>query len=157
MIVACIDIGSTWTKGAAFRVNGNNVQILARASRPTTVNNLADGFFAVLQAIVGGDPQTLLHNRQLKLQYSSSAKGGLAVAAIGLVPEITLEIGKIAAQSAGAKLTQVFSFELAPGDIAALESSPPDILLLPVGLTEAIQTMFWPMLKRWDVRPSTAK
>ena len=133
MIVACIDIGSTWTKGAAFRVDGNNVKILARASRPTTVNNLADGFFAVLQHIVGGNPLALLRQGQLKLQYSSSAKGGLAVAAIGLVPEITLEIGKIAAQSAGAKLTQVFSFELTPDDIAALESSPPDILLFAGG------------------------
>ena len=70
---------------------------------------------------------------QVELFYSSSAKGGLAVAAIGLVPEITLEIGKIAAQSAGAKLTQVFAYQLTRSDIAALEASPPDILLFAGG------------------------
>lgn len=133
MIVACLDIGSTWTKGAAFCVDGSEVQIVGRAARPTTVNNLGEGFFAVLQEIVDGDPLALLKDGSLKLQYSSSAKGGLAVAAIGLVPEMTVEIGKIAAQSAGAKLTQVFSFYLTKQDIAGLEASPPDILLFAGG------------------------
>ena len=133
MIAACIDIGSTWTKGAAFQVDGNDVRILGRAARPTTVDNLADGFFAVLQEMVAGDPLAMLKSGQLKLQYSSSAKGGLAVAAIGLVPEMTLEIGKIAAQSAGAKLTQVFAYQLTRKDIAGLEASPPDILLFAGG------------------------
>lgn len=133
MIVACIDIGSTWTKGAAFRVDGRETQIVGRAARPTTVSNLADGFFAVLEDIVDGDPLALLKDGRLKLQYSSSAKGGLAVAAIGLVPEMTVEIGKIAAQSAGAKLTQVFAFHLTRQDIAGLEASPPDILLFAGG------------------------
>lgn len=133
MIVACIDIGSTWTKGATFRVTGGEVSLLARAARPTTVANLGDGFFAVLQAIVDGEPLSLLRDGQLKLQYSSSAKGGLAVAAIGLVPEMTLEIGKIAAQSAGAKLSKVFAYQLSRQDIAGLEASPPDILLFAGG------------------------
>lgn len=133
MIVACIDIGSTWTKGASFRVDGRDTEIVARAAQPTTVNNLAEGFFAVLNGIVEGDPLTLLRAGRMKLQYSSSAKGGLAVAAIGLVPEMTVEIGKIAAQSAGAKLTQVFAFNLTRKDIADLEAAPPDILLFAGG------------------------
>ena len=133
MIVACIDIGSTWTKGASFRVDGRDTEIVARAAQPTTVNNLAEGFFAVLNGIVEGDPLTLLRAGRMKLQYSSSAKGGLAVAAIGLVPEMTVEIGKIAAQSAGAKLTQVFAFNLTCKDIADLEAAPPDILLFAGG------------------------
>ena len=53
-------------------------------------------------AAADGWALALLKSGELKLQYSSSAKGGLAVAAIGLVPEVTLEVGKIAAQSAGA-------------------------------------------------------
>ncbi|SDI34405.1 glutamate mutase L [Propionivibrio dicarboxylicus] len=133
MIVACLDIGSTWTKGATFRVDGETVSLLARAARPTTVVNLADGFFAVLGDIVEGDPLAQLHDGRLSLQYSSSAKGGLAVAAIGLVPEMTLEIGKIAAQSAGARLSQVFAYHLTEDDIAGLEASPPDILLFAGG------------------------
>ena len=55
MIVACIDIGSTWTKGASFRVDGRDTEIVARAAQPTTVNNLAEGFFAVLNGTVGGE------------------------------------------------------------------------------------------------------
>ncbi len=133
MIVACLDIGSTWTKGAAFRVENGQVALLCRAARPTTVDNLADGFFGVLSQLVEGDPCALLRSGSLKLQYSSSAKGGLAVAAIGLVPEVTVEIGKMAAQSAGARLTQAFSFLLTRRDIAALEAAPPDILLFAGG------------------------
>lgn len=133
MIAACIDIGSTWTKGAAFEVDGNAVTIRQRAATPTTVGNLFDGFCTVLRALLPGDPLAMCKSGQVELFYSSSAKGGLAVAAIGLVPEITLEIGKIAAQSAGAKLTQVFSYHLTRSDIAALETSPPDILLFAGG------------------------
>lgn len=133
MIVACIDIGSTWTKGAAFHVDGRRAQIVACAARPTSVDNLSEAFFATLGEVVAGDPMALLREGRLKLQYSSSAKGGLAVAAIGLVPEMTVEIGKIAAQSAGAKLTQAFSFRLTRKDIAGLEASPPDIVLFAGG------------------------
>lgn len=133
MIVAAIDIGSTWTKGATFRVDGDDVELLDRAVQPTTVSNLADGFFAVLKACTASDPLPLIRSGELQLQYSSSAKGGLAVAAIGLVPDVTLEIGKVAAQSAGAKLTQVFAYQLTRQDIAGLEASPPDILLFAGG------------------------
>ena len=127
MSVVAIDIGSTWTKGARFEVepDSERVSIAARAARPTTVDNLADAFFAVLDELVDGDALAQIAAGTLQLEYSSSAKGGLAVAAIGLVPEVTLEIGKTAAQSAGAKLTQVFSYRLTRRDIAGLEASPP--------------------------------
>ncbi len=136
MIVASIDIGSTWTKGATFDIapQGDDVRVVKRSSRPTTVGNLFDGFFLVLQEITGcDDPLPLLRSGELKLQYSSSAKGGLAVATIGLVPEVTLELGKIAAQSAGARVSQVFSYHLNELDIAALEKQQPDILLFAGG------------------------
>lgn len=133
MKVVAIDIGSTWTKGAVFSVTGDEFALQQRAARATTVDNLADGFFAVLHELLGETPLPLIESGQVKLRYSSSAKGGLAVAAVGLVPEVTLEIGKIAAQSAGAKLTQVFAYRLTRQDIANLEATPPDILLLAGG------------------------
>lgn len=134
MIVVAVDIGSTWTKGAAFAVDADeHVRLLDRAACPTTVHDLEEGFMHVLRALVPDDPLGRLRNGALRLQYSSSAKGGLAVAAIGLVPEVTLEIGKMAAQSAGARLTQVFSYQLTRGDIARLEETPPDILLFAGG------------------------
>ena len=133
MISVCIDIGSTWTKGAALEIDGDAVKIRRRATTPTTVSNLLTGFSSVLQALLPGDPLAQLKAGEAGLHYSSSAKGGLAVAAIGLVPEITLEVGKIVAQSAGAKLTQVFAYQLTRSDIAALEATPPDILLFAGG------------------------
>ena len=81
----------------------------------------------------GDEWPTRLRSGELELSYSSSAKGGLAVAALGLVPEITLETAKLAAYSAGAKLSQVLSYRLNASDIQALEESPPDILLFAGG------------------------
>jgi uncharacterized protein (TIGR01319 family) len=133
MINVCIDIGSTWTKGAAFEIDGDAVMILRRAATPTTVCNLREGFSTVLNTLLRDNPLAQLKTGRAELYYSSSAKGGLAVAAIGLVPEITLEVGKVAAQSAGAKLTQVFSYQLTHSDVAALEAAPPDILLFAGG------------------------
>ncbi len=132
-----IDIGSTWTKGAAFALEGGSLRLLQRVARPTTVDDLARGFFEVLAVLAPGIPpdgwRQALRGGEVELSYSSSAKGGLAVAALGLVPEITLETAKVAAYSAGAKLTQVLSYKLTAADILGLEASPPDILLFAGG------------------------
>lgn len=79
------------------------------------------------------DARPLLKSGEVQLKYSSSAKGGLAVAAMGLVPSITLESAKVTAHSAGAKIAQYYSYKLNRHDIQALESSPPDILLFSGG------------------------
>lgn len=127
MIITSIDIGSTWTKGASFRLSSiGELSLLGQETRPTSVENLAESFF---------DVRTALDHwgRSDRLFYSSSAKGGLCVAALGIVPEVTSEMARIAAYSAGAKLSQVFSYRLTRSDIAALEESPPDILLFAGG------------------------
>ena len=59
MITACIDIGSTWTKGAAFEIDGNAVTLRERATTPTTVGNLFDGFAHVLHELLSGDPLSM--------------------------------------------------------------------------------------------------
>ncbi|HVZ44830.1 MAG TPA: glutamate mutase L [Ramlibacter sp.] len=132
-----IDIGSTWTKGARFDWSGDELVLRRRASHPTTVADLAEGFAAVLDALLPeesiGDTCDRIARGEIELHYSSSAKGGLAVAALGLVPDITLESAKMAAYSAGARLTQVLSYRLTPSDIRALEAAPPDILLFAGG------------------------
>lgn len=134
MITVSIDIGSTWTKGAAFRFVGTELELQRRAVCPTTVDNLSDGFFSVLGELTGRfDAVELVRSGEIRLCYSSSAKGGLAVAALGIVPEITMETAKVAAYSAGAKLKQVLSYRLTRSDIRALEDNPPDILLFAGG------------------------
>lgn len=127
MSILSVDIGSTWTKGALFEIDGRGeLQLVGRDARPTTVDNLSKAFFQVRDAL---DP----HGRAGRLFYSSSAKGGLAVAALGIVPEVTSEMARIAAWSAGARLSEVYSYRLTRSDIAALEANPPDILLFAGG------------------------
>lgn len=134
MIVASIDIGSTWTKGALFQLDDADLVIQRRAECPTTLTNLADGFFRVLSELVGGrrGVERVLSG-DTRLVYSASAKGGLAVAALGLVPSLTLESAKLAAYCAGAKLTGVLSYRLTLEDMTVLEQAPPDILLFAGG------------------------
>lgn len=135
MINVSIDIGSTWTKGAVFEVGDNDhIEVKNCALSPTTPHHLAEGFFTVLNRILNvDDARPLLESGKIKLDYSSSAKGGLAVAAIGLVPSITLESAKVTAHSAGAKVSQHFAYNLNKADLRALEATPPDILLFTGG------------------------
>ncbi|AJJ12269.1 hypothetical protein CH64_1338 [Yersinia rohdei] len=135
MISVSIDIGSTWTKGAVFEVDDNdNIAVKNYALSPTTPHHLAEGFFSVLNKILEvSDARPLLAAGKINIDYSSSAKGGLSVAAIGLVPNITLESAKVTAHSAGAKVSQHFAYNLNKSDVRALEQSPPDILLFTGG------------------------
>lgn len=127
MTIVSIDIGSTWTKGAAFdHSSDGTLALLHRASHPTTVHDLSEGFGRVLRGLVG-------HDDEFELFYSSSAKGGLAVAAVGLVPELTSEMAKMTACSSGAKVTQTFAYELSDDDVSSLMLSAPDIILLTGG------------------------
>ena len=129
-----IDIGSTWTKGALFQLDDKILNPVRRVAHPTTPDNLSEGFSCVLNDLLdSSDGFRELHNSKIHLAYSSSAKGGLAVAALGIVPEITLECARLAAYSAGARITQVFSYRLTRADIRALEDNPPDILLFAGG------------------------
>ncbi len=130
--IASIDIGSTWTKGAIFDFNGSVLEFKARAVHKTTVENLSEGFFNVLSSLAPSYNNSLKDNG-LELFYSSSAKGGLAVAVIGIVPDITLATAKVAAFSAGAKISSYFSYHMTDADVFALEQSMPDIVLFTGG------------------------
>ncbi|ENF6420759.1 glutamate mutase L [Salmonella enterica] len=134
MQIVSVDIGSTWTKAALFSLEGDALTLVNHALTPTTTHHLADGFFASLNQVLHvADARPLLQHGDIQLKYSSSAKGGLAVAAMGLVPSITLESAKITAHSAGAKIAQYYAYKLNRHDIAELEASPPDILLFTGG------------------------
>ena len=128
----CVDIGSTYTKGAIFRENGGRFEVENRAVSPTTVEHLPNGFYAVLsQLLPDCDVQSLnAENSPCPVYFSSSAKGGLKVAVIGLVPEMSLNIGRLAAFSAGAKICASYPFQLKKRHIKLIEEQNPDILLL---------------------------
>lgn len=125
-----VDIGSTWTKAARFVLRNDRFEVVKRSVVPTTVAYLPDGFYAALNLL---DAQTDWRSADAALcplRFSSSAKGGLRVAVVGLVPEMSLEIGRLTAFSAGARICAAFPYRLTRGCIAKLERMQPDILLL---------------------------
>lgn len=121
-----IDIGSTWTKGAVFvpdEERGLRVEALYRT--PTTVDDLRRGFDRCREQL---DPECAL-----EVRYSSSAKGGLRIAALGVVPELTLRMAREAACSAGGKITSVSAYKLCSDDVARMLRGEPDIILFTGG------------------------
>jgi len=126
--VLSVDIGSTWTKGALVDLDGPSPRILAREAVPTTQADLADGFERVRRALARKAAEAA--GPRVPVRFSSSAKGGLAIVAVGLVPDLTLSVARMAAASAGGKVTASFSYRLASEHVAALERARPDIVLL---------------------------
>ena len=120
-----VDFGSTYTKMCA--VDAENKKVLGTAKAFTTIQtDVREGFdaaLAELQAVVG------------RLEYDaklacSSAGGGLKMIAVGLVPELTAKAARMAASSAGAKVTDTFSYELSSREQEKIRDAAPDILLL---------------------------
>lgn len=124
-----VDIGSTWTKG--ILVDLGDARSLMRSEAPTTTDDLSRGFQAVWAPLAqegrrrgAPDVETFL---------SSSAKGGLRIAAVGIVPELTLKAARLAAASAGGKVVATSSYRLKERDLEALAASAPDLILLAGG------------------------
>ncbi len=125
-LLLSIDIGSTYTKGACFSLSDEGLQLLGYARTATTVHHLKEGFDTVRRQL---DQAKEIKN----IHWSSSARGGLAIAAIGLVPELTLKIAKLAALSAGGKVASVYSYKLTRQNLDEMVAKRPDIILLAGG------------------------
>jgi uncharacterized protein (TIGR01319 family) len=119
---ACLDIGSTWTKGALVDETG---ALIATAQHATTPPEVLDGVKAVLAALGGAD----------EVLACSSAGGGLRLAVVGHERLISAEAGHRVALSAGAKVVHVSAGELDGAGIRALRAASPDVVLL-VGGTD---------------------
>jgi uncharacterized protein (TIGR01319 family) len=122
-----IDVGSTWTKGALVSLSDG--RLLARRQHPTT---LAQGVMVGVNAIIG-DLGSSAAGDVVFRAASSSAAGGLRVAAIGLVPDLTGVAARQASLGAGARVVFAGSYILAPEEIEALLQAKPDIVLLSGG------------------------
>jgi len=68
--------------------------------------------------------------RDIPLFACSSAKGGLNIAAVGIVPDLTLQAARLASASAGGKVVAHYAYYLTRDQIAELERMRPDIVLL---------------------------
>jgi uncharacterized protein (TIGR01319 family) len=120
--VACVDIGSTYTKAALVGLDDG--ELLATAQSPTTLDDVVRG---VLAATAGfGDAPVVA---------CSSAGGGLRLAVVGYEELISAEAGHRAALSAGARVVHVAAGRLDDAALAALDAVAPDVVLL-VGGTD---------------------
>jgi MutL protein len=128
--VVCVDVGSTFTKGAAVDVDFGD--LLATASYPTTIAaDVMTGVRAVLDEIAtklpGVDTSEVIG--------CSSAGGGLRLAVVGYERAVTAEAGQRVGLSAGARVVHVSVGRLDDAGLAALAADRPDVVLL-VGGTD---------------------
>ena len=122
-----IDFGSTYTK--AIVIDIEKQLILGRAQAPTTIQmDIAIGLNEALSAL---ETTAGIDLSRIDGKYaSSSAAGGLKMAAIGLVPDLTLEAARRACLGAGAKVVCSYGFEIDEQIVHEIESAACDIVLL---------------------------
>jgi uncharacterized protein (TIGR01319 family) len=123
-VVVLVDIGSTFTKVAVVGCAG---ELLSRVVIPTTYHDLAAG----VEAAVGEALPERTSDAELLI--CSSAAGGLRVAVIGLEAQLTLEAGRRAAATAGARVVSSFAGILGADDVEVIAAVAPDVVLLTGG------------------------
>ena len=124
-----IDFGSTFTKLTA--VDTQTEDIIATASSFTTVaTDITTGYRNALEKLYEKIGEEVHFD---KIIGCSSAAGGLKMAAIGLVEELTLEAAKRVCLGAGAKVELAFSHHLTDGDVQRIIDNKIDIILLAGG------------------------
>ncbi|HKT03785.1 MAG TPA: glutamate mutase L, partial [Rugosimonospora sp.] len=124
-LLACADVGSTFTKVAV--VDADTGELCGAAAHPTTVDtDVLDGLDAAVAA-AGGAGYPLL--------VCSSAGGGLRLAVVGYERLVTARAGTRVGLSAGARVVHVAAGPLDGTGVAALRAARPDVVLL-VGGTD---------------------
>jgi uncharacterized protein (TIGR01319 family) len=126
-IVLCVDVGSTFTKGALVEAGGGD--LLAVAAHPTTLGtDVLDGVHAVRAAV-----EAEAGVRAGEVRACSSAGGGLRVAVVGAERLVTAEAGHRVALTAGGRVVHVHAGPLDGPSLSALRAARPDVVLLTGG------------------------
>ena len=123
-----VDFGSTFTKVAV--ADETDGRLLARAQAPTSVStDLVEGYHAALdkarQEVDTADIGTCI--------AASSAGGGLRIAAIGLVSDLTAAAARQAALNAGGRVGSVIAGRIGSAERSKLEAEQPEIVLFAGG------------------------
>lgn len=128
--ILLVDFGSTYTKVMA--VNLDSETVLGRAQSPTTIDT--DIMIGLNLALENLERECGLSPTDFTERYAcSSAAGGLKMAAIGLVPALTLEAARRAALGAGAKVVCSYGYEIDEEIIAEIIEKKCDIVMLAGG------------------------
>ncbi|MCF7925582.1 MAG: glutamate mutase L [Candidatus Izimaplasma sp.] len=124
-----VDFGSTYTKLTA--VDLENEYIIGTAKAPTTVEtNVLEGYDRAFKHLMDDHPGI---SEIAGVSACSSAAGGLKMAAIGLVEELTVEAAKRACLGAGAIVDAVYTHHMTKREAKALNDKEIDIILLAGG------------------------
>ena len=124
-----VDFGSTDTKLTCVDLDNN--YIIGTSKAPTTVEtNVLDGYDRALEWLLKDHPEI---TEISGISACSSAAGGLKMAAIGLVEELTVEAAKRACLGAGAIVKRVYSHHLTKREVKDLKEADIDIILLAGG------------------------
>ncbi|MDQ2630901.1 MAG: glutamate mutase L [Actinomycetota bacterium] len=127
--VALADFGSTYTK--VRLVDPGEGRLLARAEVPTSIGtDLMEGYSAALAAAMDSAGGAASVDEQLAV---SSAGGGLKVAAVGLVEDLTAAAARQAALNAGARVETVVAGVLGDEQLDELQAARPEIVLFAGG------------------------
>lgn len=127
--VALADFGSTYTKLSL--VDPEEGRLLARAEAPTSIGtDLMEGYASALEAARASAGETISIDEQLAV---SSAGGGLKVAAVGLVGDLTAAAARQAALNAGARVEVVLAGNLDDEQLDQLQAARPEIVLFAGG------------------------
>jgi uncharacterized protein (TIGR01319 family) len=127
--IALADFGSTYTKLSL--VDPDEGELLARAQAPTSIaTDLMDGYAAALEMAEREAAGAVEIEDAIA---ASSAGGGLRVAAVGLVADLTAAAARQAALNAGARVEAVLAGELGPEQLAELRAARPEIVLFAGG------------------------
>jgi uncharacterized protein (TIGR01319 family) len=127
--VALADFGSTYTKVSL--VEPGEGRLLARAEAPTSIGtDLMDGYAAALGAARSSARERVEIDEELAV---SSAGGGLRVAAVGLVADLTAAAARQAALNAGARVGAVLAGTLREEQLDELRAARPEIVLFAGG------------------------
>ena len=124
-----VDFGSTFTKVVLLDLD--TLTVVGRTQRPSTVDTDITIALRAAMEDIGG-----ILGGQVEYRYklaTSSAAGGLKMAAIGLVPDLTAEAAKRAALGAGAKITGVYAYQLTRKELEEIEGGGLDLILLAGG------------------------
>ena len=124
-----IDFGSTFTKLVA--VDTEKEDIIATAAHFTTVaDDITIGYNNALKELYKKLGQEVKFD---KIISCSSAAGGLKMAAIGLVEELTVEAAKRVCLGAGARVDLVLSHHINKREVQSIIDKKIDIILLAGG------------------------
>ncbi|HEY6795070.1 MAG TPA: glutamate mutase L [Kineosporiaceae bacterium] len=125
--VLCVDVGSTFTKGAL--VDAEAGELLAVAAHPTTLaGDVLEGVCAVRAAV-----EAAAGRRAGEVLACSSAGGGLRIAVVGYERLVTARAGHRVALTAGGCVVHVHAGPLDGAGLAALRATRPDVVLLTGG------------------------